>query len=59
MFLMFQVKAYGPGLEKSGCVINKPAEFTVNAKDAGKGPLKIIAQVVFTSTGCHGPTKNF
>ncbi|XP_062316592.1 filamin-B [Osmerus eperlanus] len=39
-----QVQAYGPGLEKTGCVINKPAEFTVNAKDAGKGPLKIIAQ---------------
>ncbi|KAI4879622.1 hypothetical protein NFI96_025042 [Prochilodus magdalenae] len=39
-----QVKAYGPGLEKTGCIINKPAEFTVEAKDAGKGPLKIIAQ---------------
>ncbi|XP_066527398.1 filamin-B [Hoplias malabaricus] len=39
-----QVKAYGPGLEKSGCIINKPAEFTVEAKDAGKGPLKITAQ---------------
>ncbi|XP_076125415.1 filamin B a [Alosa pseudoharengus] len=39
-----QVKAYGPGLEKTGCVINMPAEFTVSAKDAGKGPLKIIAQ---------------
>uniref|UniRef100_A0A8B9JFS9 Filamin B n=1 Tax=Astyanax mexicanus TaxID=7994 RepID=A0A8B9JFS9_ASTMX len=39
-----QVKAYGPGLEKSGCIINKPAEFTVEAKNAGKGPLKIIAQ---------------
>uniref|UniRef100_A0AAY4BYE5 Calponin-homology (CH) domain-containing protein n=1 Tax=Denticeps clupeoides TaxID=299321 RepID=A0AAY4BYE5_9TELE len=38
------VKAYGPGLERTGCVINKPAEFTVNAKDAGKGPLKITAQ---------------
>ncbi|XP_067288443.1 filamin-B isoform X2 [Pseudorasbora parva] len=39
-----QVRAYGPGLEKSGCIINKPAEFTVEAKDAGNGPLKIIAQ---------------
>uniref|UniRef100_A0AAR2L0B3 Calponin-homology (CH) domain-containing protein n=1 Tax=Pygocentrus nattereri TaxID=42514 RepID=A0AAR2L0B3_PYGNA len=39
-----QVKAYGPGLEKTGCIINKPAEFTVEAKDAGNGPLKIIAQ---------------
>ncbi|KAI2658987.1 Filamin-B [Labeo rohita] len=39
-----QVRAYGPGLEKSGCIINKPAEFTVEAKDAGNGPLRIIAQ---------------
>ncbi|XP_051967093.1 filamin-B-like isoform X2 [Xyrauchen texanus] len=39
-----QVKAYGPGLEKTGCIINKPAEFTIEAKDAGNGPLKIIAQ---------------
>lgn len=40
-----QVKAYGPGLEKSGCLVNQPAEFTVDAKNAGKGPLKIMAQV--------------
>lgn len=39
-----QVRAYGPGLEKSGCIINKPTDFTVDAKDAGPGPLKIIAQ---------------
>uniref|UniRef100_A0A673G7J8 Filamin-B-like n=1 Tax=Sinocyclocheilus rhinocerous TaxID=307959 RepID=A0A673G7J8_9TELE len=39
-----QVRAYGPGLEKTGCIINKPAEFTVEAKDAGSGPLRIIAQ---------------
>ncbi|KAM4612801.1 filamin B a [Polymixia lowei] len=38
------VKAYGPGLENTGCVINQSAEFTVNAKDAGEGPLKITAQ---------------
>uniref|UniRef100_A0A8C2H6K3 Filamin B n=1 Tax=Cyprinus carpio TaxID=7962 RepID=A0A8C2H6K3_CYPCA len=38
-------RAYGPGLEKKGCIINKPAEFTVEAKDAGNGPLRIIAQV--------------
>ncbi|TRY66792.1 hypothetical protein DNTS_009583 [Danionella cerebrum] len=38
------VKAYGPGLEKSGCIINKPAEFMVEARDAGAGPLKILAQ---------------
>ncbi|XP_060926160.1 filamin-B isoform X1 [Limanda limanda] len=39
-----KVQAFGPGLEKSGCLVNQPAEFTVNAKDAGKGPLKISAQ---------------
>uniref|UniRef100_A0A8C1MJC8 Filamin B n=1 Tax=Cyprinus carpio TaxID=7962 RepID=A0A8C1MJC8_CYPCA len=39
-----KVRAYGPGLEKSGCIINKPAEFTVEARDAGNGPLRIIAQ---------------
>ncbi|XP_006010193.1 filamin-A isoform X2 [Latimeria chalumnae] len=39
-----KVQAYGPGLEKTGLAINKPAEFTVNAKSAGKAPLKIYAQ---------------
>uniref|UniRef100_A0A8C4EM37 Filamin B n=1 Tax=Dicentrarchus labrax TaxID=13489 RepID=A0A8C4EM37_DICLA len=38
------VEAFGPGLEKTGCLLNQPAEFTVSAKDAGKGPLKITAQ---------------
>ncbi|XP_067360675.1 filamin-B isoform X2 [Channa argus] len=39
-----KVRAFGPGLEKSGCLVNQPVEFTVNAKDAGNGPLKITAQ---------------
>ncbi|XP_023655301.1 filamin-B isoform X1 [Paramormyrops kingsleyae] len=39
-----RVKAYGPGLEKTGCVINKVAEFTVDAKDCGRAPLNIFAQ---------------
>ncbi|KAJ8259883.1 hypothetical protein GJAV_G00174540 [Gymnothorax javanicus] len=39
-----KVKAFGPGLEKTGCIINKPAEFTVDAKDAGKAPMKVFAQ---------------
>ncbi|XP_056248241.1 filamin-B isoform X2 [Seriola aureovittata] len=39
-----KVQAFGPGLEKSGCLVNQPAEFTVDAKNAGKGPLKIMAQ---------------
>ncbi|XP_070349739.1 filamin-B isoform X4 [Equus asinus] len=38
------VRAYGPGLEKSGCIVNNLAEFTVDPKDAGKAPLKIFAQ---------------
>ena len=44
------MKAYGPGLEKTGCIINQSAEFTVNGKDAGKGPLAIEAQVRHTHT---------
>uniref|UniRef100_A0A8D0GGW0 Filamin B n=1 Tax=Sphenodon punctatus TaxID=8508 RepID=A0A8D0GGW0_SPHPU len=38
------VRAYGPGLERTGCIVNNPAEFTVETKDAGKAPLKIYAQ---------------
>ncbi|XP_063113409.1 filamin-B isoform X5 [Cavia porcellus] len=38
------VQAYGPGLERSGCIVNSPAEFTVDPKDAGKAPLMIYAQ---------------
>lgn len=40
-----QVKAYGPGLQSSGLAVGKPTEFTVDAKQGGKAPLKIIAQV--------------
>nr|XP_033781692.1 filamin-B isoform X2 [Geotrypetes seraphini] len=39
-----KVKAYGPGLEKTGCIVNNPAEFIVDAKDAGNAALKIYAQ---------------
>uniref|UniRef100_A0A672YRV6 Filamin B n=1 Tax=Sphaeramia orbicularis TaxID=375764 RepID=A0A672YRV6_9TELE len=39
-----KVQAFGLGLEKSGCLVNQPAEFTVDAKGAGKGPLKITVQ---------------
>ncbi|XP_061075781.1 filamin-A-like isoform X1 [Conger conger] len=39
-----KVKAYGPGLESSGLGVNKPAEFTVDAKLGGKAPLKIHGQ---------------
>ncbi|XP_078275764.1 filamin-C isoform X2 [Rhinoraja longicauda] len=39
-----KVKASGPGLEPTGCIVNKPAEFTIDARAAGKGELKIYAQ---------------
>ncbi|XP_067915419.1 filamin-C isoform X1 [Heterodontus francisci] len=39
-----KVKAFGPGLEQTGCIVNKPAEFTIDARGAGKGELKIYAQ---------------
>uniref|UniRef100_A0A8D3BM01 Calponin-homology (CH) domain-containing protein n=1 Tax=Scophthalmus maximus TaxID=52904 RepID=A0A8D3BM01_SCOMX len=40
-----KVKAYGPGLQSSGLAVGKPTEFTVDAKQGGKAPLKIVAQV--------------
>ncbi|XP_073688386.1 filamin-C isoform X2 [Garra rufa] len=39
-----KVKAFGPGLEPTGVVVNKPTQFTVDARQAGKGSLKIYAQ---------------
>ncbi|XP_061796901.2 filamin-B isoform X1 [Nerophis lumbriciformis] len=39
-----KVQAFGPGLEKSGCLVNEATEFTISAKDAGNGPLKIMSQ---------------
>ncbi|KAL0968726.1 hypothetical protein UPYG_G00270880 [Umbra pygmaea] len=39
-----KVKAFGPGLEPTGVIVNKPAEFTIDARLAGKGQLKIYAQ---------------
>ncbi|XP_070610613.1 filamin-C isoform X3 [Erythrolamprus reginae] len=39
-----KVKAFGPGLEPVGCIVNKPAEFTIDARGAGKAVLKIYAQ---------------
>lgn len=57
--MCLQVEAHGPGLEKTGCLVNQLAEFTVSAKDAGKGPLKILAQVRCRNpccvTGCISP----
>lgn len=51
-----QVKCYGPGLEPTGCIVNKPAEFTIDASGAGRGHLQIYAQVHFhTSPRCFMP----
>lgn len=43
-----QVKCYGPGLEPTGCIVNKPAKFTIDACEAGRGHLQIYAQVYFS-----------
>uniref|UniRef100_A0A3Q3J7Y0 Calponin-homology (CH) domain-containing protein n=1 Tax=Monopterus albus TaxID=43700 RepID=A0A3Q3J7Y0_MONAL len=39
-----KVKCYGPGLEPLGCIVNKPADFTIDARGAGRGELRIYAQ---------------
>ncbi|KAF1372057.1 hypothetical protein PFLUV_G00260380 [Perca fluviatilis] len=38
------VKCYGPGLEPLGCIVNKPADFTIDTDGAGRGELKLYAQ---------------
>lgn len=43
---MLQVKAFGLGLKPTGVIVNKPTEFTIDARMAGKGHLKIYAQVL-------------
>ncbi|CAF95123.1 unnamed protein product, partial [Tetraodon nigroviridis] len=40
------VKCSGPGLEPLGCIINKPAEFTMDTRGAGRGELKLYAQML-------------
>ncbi|XP_013981374.2 filamin-C isoform X2 [Salmo salar] len=39
-----KVKAFGPGLAPTGVIVNKPTEFTIDAREAGNGHLKIYAQ---------------
>ncbi|XP_043934724.1 filamin-B isoform X2 [Protopterus annectens] len=39
-----KVQAYGPGLERTGCTVNKPAEFTVDPRNGGKASLKLYTQ---------------
>lgn len=36
-FLNHRVRAYGPGIEPKGPVVNAPANFTVETFAAGKG----------------------
>ena len=38
------MKAFGPGLEPTGCIVDKPA-VTIDARAAGKGDLNLYAQV--------------
>uniref|UniRef100_A0A672H3R9 Filamin C, gamma a (actin binding protein 280) n=1 Tax=Salarias fasciatus TaxID=181472 RepID=A0A672H3R9_SALFA len=45
-----KVKAFGPGLQPTGVIVNKPTEFTVDARMAGKGHLKLYAQDAEGST---------
>ncbi|XP_076861287.1 filamin-C isoform X11 [Brachyhypopomus gauderio] len=39
-----KVECYGPGLEPTGCIVNRAAEFTIDARGAGRGELRIYAQ---------------
>ncbi|XP_061570875.1 filamin-C-like isoform X3 [Cololabis saira] len=39
-----KVKCFGRGLEPVGCIVNKPADFTVDTHGAGRGELKLYAQ---------------
>uniref|UniRef100_A0A3Q3BKT5 Filamin C, gamma b (actin binding protein 280) n=1 Tax=Kryptolebias marmoratus TaxID=37003 RepID=A0A3Q3BKT5_KRYMA len=39
-----KVECHGPGLEPLGCIVNKPADFTIDTSGAGRGELKIYAQ---------------
>ncbi|CAM4840345.1 unnamed protein product, partial [Rotaria magnacalcarata] len=38
-----KVKAYGPGLEPSGQIIDKPTEFTIDTHNAGEATLRVQA----------------
>ncbi|KAM9845887.1 filamin-C-like isoform 2-T2 [Aulostomus maculatus] len=39
-----KVRCYGPGLEPVGCIVNKPADFTIDTRRAGRGELRLYAQ---------------
>ncbi|KAJ3612558.1 hypothetical protein NHX12_020829 [Muraenolepis orangiensis] len=38
------VQCYGPGLEPTGCIVNKPANFTIDTRGGGRGELRLYAQ---------------
>ena len=40
---MFKVKAYGPGLEPTGQIIDKSTEFTIDTHNAGEASLRVQA----------------
>ncbi|KAM6306964.1 LOW QUALITY PROTEIN: filamin-C-like [Podargus strigoides] len=39
-----KVKTFGLGLEPTSCIVERPAEFTIDTRGAGKGPLQLYAQ---------------
>ncbi|XP_072310047.1 filamin-C isoform X2 [Eucyclogobius newberryi] len=39
-----KINCYGPGLEPIGCIVNKPADFTIDTHGAGGGELRLYAQ---------------
>uniref|UniRef100_UPI00358FEB07 filamin-C-like isoform X2 n=1 Tax=Myxine glutinosa TaxID=7769 RepID=UPI00358FEB07 len=41
-----KVQAFGEGIETNSCIVEMPAQFTVDTKAAGKGPLKVFMQDV-------------
>ncbi|XP_023206075.1 filamin-C isoform X3 [Xiphophorus maculatus] len=39
-----KVRCYGPGLEPLGCIVNKPANFTIDTSGSSRGELRLYAQ---------------
>uniref|UniRef100_A0A3B3Y6N3 Calponin-homology (CH) domain-containing protein n=1 Tax=Poecilia mexicana TaxID=48701 RepID=A0A3B3Y6N3_9TELE len=49
-----KVKAYGPGLQPTGVIVNKPTEFTIDARMAGK----VTARLFVSAQDAEGCTFN-
>ncbi|XP_055382224.1 filamin-A isoform X2 [Condylostylus longicornis] len=49
-FFPEKVKAFGPGLEKNGVVIDQPVSFTVDTSNAGSAPLEVFVQDVYAKS---------